>query len=113
MPGLRQAAEEVLQVLVQHRVVGRLVLQLRELLALRELLVDQQPGHLEERALLGELLDRVAGVAQDPALAVEERDRARARARVRVAGVVGDRAGQRAQLADVDRDLALGADEDG
>ena len=60
--------------------------------------VDQEIGDLEERALLGELLDRDAAVAQDPLLAVDEGDRALARARVRIARVERDVAGLRAQL---------------
>ena len=46
----------------------------------RQLAADQQVGHLDEVALLGQLLDRDAAVAEDALLAVDERDRARARA---------------------------------
>ena len=47
-----------------------------ELLAVWQIAVDQQIGDLGELCVLGQLLDRVAAVAQDACLAVEEGDRA-------------------------------------
>jgi hypothetical protein len=41
----------------------------------RRLAVEQQPGDLEVRAVLRELLDRVAAIAQDALVAVDEGDR--------------------------------------
>jgi hypothetical protein len=63
----REAAEELAEVLVQHRVLADLGLPAVELVRGRQLAVDEQPGDLEEAGLLGELLDRVAAVAQDAA----------------------------------------------
>ena len=54
----------------------------------RQLAVAQQPRDLEERRLLGELLDRIAAIAQDALVAVDERDRALARRRVHERGIV-------------------------
>ena len=56
----------------------------------RQLAVDQQVAHLEEAALLGELLDRVAAVAQDAGVAVDVGDRGRRRGGVDEAGVERD-----------------------
>ena len=47
----------------------------------RELAVDEQVGDLEVGGLLGELLDRVAAVAEDPRVAVDVGDRGAARRR--------------------------------
>jgi hypothetical protein len=47
-------------------VVTDLVVPLGELVGRRQLAVEQQPGDLEVRAVLRELLDRVAAIAQDP-----------------------------------------------
>ena len=59
---------------------GDLVLPGLELLRGRQLAVDQQVGDLEVGGVLGQLLDRVAPVAQDAGVAVDVGDRA-ARAR--------------------------------
>src|SRR5207249_11807343 len=48
-----------------------------------QLALDDQVGGLEEAALLGQLLDRVAAVAEDAALAVDVADLALASGRVR------------------------------
>ena len=66
-----------------------------------QLAEDEQVGHLEEGALLGELLDRIAPVAQDPGVAVEEGDRAAARGRVHEGRVVG----HEAEVSVIDLDL--------
>ena len=79
----------------------------------RQLAVDDQVGRLDEGGVLGQLLDRIAAVAEDAGLAVDEGDGALAGAGVAVALVVGDVAGVGAQIADIDRLLALRADDDG
>ena len=56
-------------------------------LLVRQVPVDEQVRRLDERRLLGELLDRDAAVAEDALLAVEERDRALRRRRVHERGV--------------------------
>src|SRR6185436_16450964 len=94
------------------RVPRDLAREARELLARRQLAVEQQPRDLEEGALLGELLDRVSAVAQDPLLAVDEADGGAARPGVAVAGVERDQARVLAQARDVDRALVLGPFDD-
>src|SRR5205807_4901044 len=54
----------------------------------RQLAVQQQVRRLQERASLGELLDRVAAVTQDALVAVDEADGAAARRRVQEARIV-------------------------
>src|SRR5581483_8625435 len=71
-----EALHQPLHVLVHEGVVGELVRPALELRRGRELAEDEQVRRLEVGAALGELLDRVAAVAQDAAIAVDERDRA-------------------------------------
>ncbi len=58
----------------------------------RQLAEEEQIRHLEERPVLGQLLDRVAPVAQDALVAVDEGDAAPARRRVLERRVVGHQA---------------------
>src|SRR6185437_7207078 len=83
-----EAVDELLDVLVNDRVVRDLVDPAVQLGGRRKLPVEEQIRGLEERALLGELLDRVAAVLQDSLVAVDERDGAAARRRVHEGGVV-------------------------
>ena len=88
-----EALHELLDVLVHERVVGdlvhpRVVLRLR-----RQAAVHQQVGDLEEVGLLGELLDRVPAVLEDPLLAVDVGDGAAARGGVDETGVVDRESG--------------------
>jgi hypothetical protein len=69
-----EAVEETQQRLVQHRVVADRAVELLQLRGARQVAVHQQVRHLEEARLLGELLDRVAAVKQDPGVAVYEGD---------------------------------------
>ena len=55
----------------------------------RQLAAQEQPRHLEEALALGELFDRVAAIAQDALVAVDERDGAAAVRRVHERRVVG------------------------
>ena len=73
--------EPLAHVLVDEGVVGDLVDPLVELLGGGQLSVDQQVRHLEVGRLLGQLLDRVAAVAQHAVVAVEVGDRARGQGR--------------------------------
>jgi hypothetical protein len=84
---VRQRVEEAPEVLVEHRPARDRALEQLELARRRQLALDQQPRHLEERALLGQFLDRVPAVPQDAALAVDEGDGALARAGVAEARV--------------------------
>ena len=74
-----EALQERLDVLVHVRVVRDVVHPLVVLGLRRQLAVAQQPRDLEEGRLLGELLDRVAAIAENALVAVDERDRALAR----------------------------------
>jgi hypothetical protein len=56
-------------------VVRDVVGPLLELRLVRQLAVEDEVGDLEVGGLLGELLDRVAAVAQDAVVTVEVRDR--------------------------------------
>src|SRR4029077_15006922 len=60
----------------------------------------------------GDLLDRIAAVAQDARFAVDEGDRALAGAGVAIAGIERNRAAVGAELLNIDADLTLGADDD-
>ena len=61
----REAVVEQPHVLVQHRVPAELVAELFELVGRGQLAVDQQVRDLDEIAIRGQLLDRVAAVAED------------------------------------------------
>jgi hypothetical protein len=78
----REVLEQLLHRLVQQAVVGQLVAELVELGEARQGAVDQQVADLLEARLGGQLLDRVAAVAQDAAVAVDVGDGAGARAGV-------------------------------
>ena len=67
----------------------------------RQVAVDQQVGDLQEAGVLGELLDRVAAVAQDARVAVDVGDGRRGGRGVHEAGVKGDGAGLLQQLGNV------------
>ena len=74
----RERVEEVTHLLADERVMHDFRDEPIELLLRRQLAPDEEIGDLEEGGVLGELLDRVAAVAEDALLPVEERDRARA-----------------------------------
>ena len=103
----REAVEEGAQVLVQHRVPADGVLEAAQLVARRQLAVDEQVGDLDEGRLLGQLVDRVAAVAQDALVAVDVGDGALARRRVDEADVVGDEPGLLQQRADTEAVVAV------
>src|SRR5262249_13237292 len=83
----REAVEESLQVLVQQRVPLDLLREGGQLILGRQFAVDQQIAHLDERRLLGQLLDRVAAVTENPGVTVDVRDGAFRRRGVHEAGV--------------------------
>ena len=96
-----EPVEEPAQVLMQQGVHVDQPDEVGQLLGGRQLAVDQQVGDLQERGVLGELLDRVPAVAQDPSIAVDVGDRGRARGRVDEPRIVGHVPALREQLADV------------
>ncbi len=105
----REGVEQRAHVLAQQRVQLDLPAEGGQLLGGGQLTVDEQVGRLDEVGVLCKLLDGVAAVAQDPLFAVDVGDGAAHRAGVDVAGVVGDQARLRSQLADVDTPFVLGS----
>src|SRR6185369_17263509 len=79
----------------------------------RQLAVNQEVARLDEVALLGEVFDRVAAVAQDALFAIEVRDRTRGRSGVHEPAVERDVTGVLAQVTNVDGVLVFRADDDG
>src|SRR5690606_12309176 len=72
LPG--EPVEEPPQVLVQHGVDPDLVREVGQLRGGRQFAVDEQVRDLQEGRVLGQLLDRVAAVAQDARVTVDESD---------------------------------------
>src|ERR1035438_5467997 len=87
-----EALHELLDVLVEVRVHRDVLSEVLQLGCRRELALQKEPRDLEERRLLGQLLDRVTPVFEDPLVAVDERDRRLARRRIRERRVVGHEA---------------------
>ena len=69
-----EAGEEAAHLLVDHRVVGDAVVEVGLLRRRRQFAVEQQVAGLEEVAVLGQLLDRIAAIEQDALVAVDEGD---------------------------------------
>ena len=95
----REAVEESRLVFMQQRVPLDLRGERGQLLGGGQLAVDQQVADLDEGRLLGQLIDRVAAVTQDPGVAVDVGDGALGRRGVhkplvegRVAGLGQQRA---------------------
>ena len=108
----REAVEEPLQILVQQRVPLDLVGELVQLFLGRQFAVDQQIADLDEVRLLGELLDRVAAVAQDARVAVDVGDGALGGGGVDEAFVEGGVAGLGQQRTQRDAVGSLGGADD-
>ena len=83
-----EALQELVDVRVHVGVHPDVVRPLRELALGRELALEQEVGRLQEPGLLGDLLDRIAAVAEDAGVAVDVGDRAAARCRVQERRVV-------------------------
>ena len=77
-----EAVDEAGDVLVDQRVATELALPVVELGAVRQLAFEDQIGDLEIAAVRGQILDRVAAMAERPGAAVEVGDRAPAGRRV-------------------------------
>src|SRR5262249_739627 len=71
-----KAVYELLDVLVDQRVVSDVTRPFLQLWARRQFAVQDQVGHFQVTAVLGKLLDGVAAVAQNAAVAVNESDTA-------------------------------------
>ena len=94
-----EAREEPVHLLVHHGVARDAVVEIGLLGGGRQLAVEQQVAGLEEVAVLGELLDRVAAVEQHALVAVDIGDLRLAARRGGEAGVVGEHPGLGVELA--------------
>ena len=108
----RETLEVVLHSLVQEFLLGQELPESCKLRRSWQLAEDQQPGRLDEGALLGKLLDGVTPVMEHALLAVDERDLALAGPGVAVAGIERDVTGLVSQRADVDGLLVLRPGDD-
>ena len=97
-----EAGEEAAHLLVDHRVIGHAMVEVGLLRRRRQLAVEQQVAGLEEVAVLGELLDRVAAIEQDALVAVDEGDLGLAGGGRGEARIVGEAPGVAVERADVD-----------
>jgi hypothetical protein len=104
-----EAVDELLDVLLDEGVVVDLVGPVGQLPLVGQVALDQQPGHLQEADPFGQLLDRVAAVAQDPLVAVDVGDGAAAAGRVHERRVVGEQP----EVVVGDLDVAQGHGRDG
>ena len=59
-----ESIEKLVEASVDHRVAGDRVLEIRQLLNVRKLRVQQQVTDLQKAAMLGELLNRVAAIGK-------------------------------------------------
>ena len=105
-----EALEEAAHLLVNHRVAGHAVVEVRLLRRRRQFSVQQQVTGLEKVAVLGQLLDRVTPVKQDAFVAIDIGDLGFAARRRGEAGVVGKHPALRVELRNIDD---LGTDRAG
>ena len=102
---VRVAPEPLIEpahLLVHHGVAGDAIVEIGLLRGGRQFAVEQEVAGLEEVAVLGQLLDRIAAIEQDAFVAVDIGDLRLAAARRGVAGIVGEHPGLGVELADVD-----------
>ena len=97
-----EALEEAAHLLVDHRVPGDAEVEIGLLRRGRQFAVKQQIAGLQEVAVLGELLDRIAAVEQDAFVAVDIGDLGFAACRGGEAGIVGEHAALAVELGDVE-----------
>ena len=88
-----EAGVEPRHLLVHHGVLDDAVVEREVLLAGRQFAVKQQIAGLDEAAVLGELIDRIAAIEQDALVAVDESDLRLAARRGRKARIVGEAPG--------------------
>ena len=107
-----EALHEGVELLVHHRVIRDVAIEVVELGLGREVTVEQQVGHFEKRGLLGQLFDRVPAVAQNALAAIDERDVTLATGGHAVAGVVGEVPQFLVQATDVEGRIPFTAGDD-
>ncbi len=103
----RELVEEMDHVLVDEGMLFEQGAETLQFLAVGQLVVQEQVGHLDEQAARGQVLDGVAAVQEQPLVAVQVGDRAAAGGGVLVAGVEHGVAGVLQEAADVDGPVAL------
>lgn len=104
-----ETLEKAVELLVQHRVVGDVFVELGEFRGLGQFAVQQQVADFQEAGLLGQFVDRVAAVQQHALVAVDEGDLAFAGCGGGEPRVVGEDVGLRIELADIDDRRAVRA----
>ena len=97
-----EALEEPAHLLVHHGVARDAVVEVGLLRRRRQFAVEQQVAGLQEVAVLGQLLDRIAAIEQDALVAVDIGDLGLAARRRGEAGVVGEHAALAVELGDVE-----------
>ncbi len=97
-----ETLEEPRHLLVNHGVMDHAIVEVLLLLRGRKLSVKQEIAGLQEVAMFGELLDRIAAVFQDAGIAVDIGDFRLAGAGRGEARIVGEHAGLGVELADID-----------
>ncbi len=105
----RKAFEMTAQALVHHLILGEPLAETFQLLFGGQSAPDHQPGGFDEGAVLGQLLDRDAAIAQDTLVAVDVGDGGLAGTGVAIPVVQGDVARAVAQRADVERQFVFGS----
>src|SRR5207253_8872547 len=90
-----EGIDQLLDVFVKQGVMGDRVHPLTVLGRIGQVAMNQEIGDLEEATALGQLLDGIAAVAEDTALAVDEGDRAPAARGVEKGGIVAQQSGAR------------------
>ncbi len=97
-----EAGVEPGHLLMHHGVHGDAMGEILVLRFRRQLAIEQQVAGLEEGAVLGELVDRIAAIEQDALVTVDEGDLRLAARRRGEAGVVSEAAGILIERVDVD-----------
>jgi hypothetical protein len=96
-----EPAQEELHLVVDHRVLEHALVEVVALALVGQLAVEQQVTGVEVVAMLGQLLDGVAAVEQLALVAIDVGDGGLAGRGGHEARVVGEHAGLRVKLADV------------
>ncbi len=108
-----ETLKEPRQLLVDHGVMDHAAVEVLLLRLGRKLAVKQEVTGLEEVAVFGELLDRIAAVFQDAGVAVDIGDLGLAAAGGGKTGVIGEHSGLGVELGDVDHVRPNGAAQNG
>ena len=108
-----KSLHERIELFMHHRVVGDIAVEPGELGLAWQFTVEQQVGHLKERGMLGQLLDRIATISQDALVTVDEGDVALAARRAAITRIKGEIPQRLVQPRDVQGRITFGAGNDG